>query len=88
MFAMDKLTMLEKILVHLRKHPGLKAKTIAAQLNEDRTQVNRILYDQNRLFVQDKEFKWSIEHQEELCIKFPDNRWLTADDFGQVQYLL
>jgi hypothetical protein len=73
--------MLKKIQAHLRKNPGLKAKTIATQLNEDRKQVNKVLHGHKQLFIQNEEFKWSLVLQEELRVELGSHRWLTADDF-------
>jgi len=73
--------MLKKIQEHLRKHPGLKARSIASQLNEERQQVSKILHDHKQIFIQDGEFQWSLILQEELRIELGDHRWLTADDF-------
>lgn len=80
-YDLDILIMLKKIQAHLRKNPGLKAKTIATQLNENRKKVNKALHEHEQLFVQDDEFKWSLVPQDELRIELGDHSWLTARDF-------
>jgi hypothetical protein len=73
--------MLIKLQAHLRKHPGLKARTIAAQLNVDRSEVSSVLHAHKQLFIQDSEYQWSLKSEYELRIELGDHRWLAADDF-------
>ncbi len=73
--------MLKEIQALLRKTPGLKAKTIASQLNADRKQVNKTLHENAELFDQDAEYKWSLQTRGELRIELGDHSWLNATDF-------
>lgn len=69
--------MLKAITNYLRQHPGTKAKTIAAFLGIERTEVNRALHGDKKTFVQDEEHGWSLA---ELRVEL-QGRWLTGDDF-------
>jgi hypothetical protein len=73
--------MLKKIQAHLLKHPGLKGKALANQLNVDRKLVNKTLHDYKEIFFQDENFQWFLLPQNELRVELGDHRWLTATDF-------
>lgn len=71
--------MLNKIHAILEQTPGLKAKDIAAQLCKDKTEINRILYAQKDIFVQDPvAFTWTLA---EVRVDLGSNCWLTAEAF-------
>lgn len=73
-------TMLDQIYVFLTENPKSKARTIASRLGVDRTELNRLLYDNTDKFEQDEEFRWSILPT--TCyIEFGGSGWLTAWHF-------
>ena len=70
---------LAKIKTILQQKPGQKAKSIAAQLRRDRSEVSRVLHEHKSIFVQDPDsFTWSLA---ELRIDLGSNLWLTAQRF-------
>jgi len=74
--------LLQRIQAILEQNPGQKAKTIASQLREDRSEINRVLHDHNGIFVQDPEnYTWSLAA---LCVDLGSHFWLTADAFENV----
>jgi hypothetical protein len=71
--------MLNQIQAILERSPDQKAKTIASLLGADRSIVNRLLHDNNDIFVQvPLEFTWSLA---DLQIDLGSRHWLTADLF-------
>jgi signal transduction histidine kinase len=72
--------MLKKIEKILRREPGLKARAIAAELDEDRHAVNSTLYANREIFFQD-DYRWFLVSQRELCVEFAAGNWLTASEF-------
>ncbi len=71
--------LLKKLQILLEKSPGQKARTIASQLNEDRSEVSRVLHAHKDIFVQDQEeYTWSLAA---LNIDLGSNCWLTTEDF-------
>lgn len=73
-----------KLLTFLTKQPRTKAKDIAASLNEDKSEVNSVLYEHKDKFSRDEDFRWSVIRQENLRIEFPENSWLTARQFESI----
>lgn len=73
--------MLRKIETLLRLNPGLKARSIAAEIGEDRSAVNATLYANLDRFFQDGEFQWFLTSQRELTVELGTGRWMTATDF-------
>lgn len=71
--------MLAKIQALLERKPGLKAREIAAQLREDKTEINRLLYAHKELFASNPtEFTWTLAA---LRIDLGSNCWLNAEAF-------
>jgi hypothetical protein len=69
--------LLQRLQTFLKRKPDQKARAIAAQLDEDRSEVNRVLHDHPHVFSQDPEkFTWSLA----ALNVYLDSRWLTADD--------
>lgn len=68
-----------KIVKLLERQSGQKAKAIAAELREDKAEVNRVLHSHKDIFLQDSvTFTWSLA---ELRIDLGKQSWLNADAF-------
>lgn len=72
--------MLDQIHAFLAANPRTKAKTIASKLAVDKTELNRLLYENKDKFEHDEEFRWS-NVPTDCCIEFGGNGWLTSWDF-------
>jgi hypothetical protein len=71
--------MLEKIQELLQRKPSQKAKAIADQLGLHKSEVNRILYRHDDIFVQGpEEFTWSLS---QLQVSLGSHCWLDAASF-------
>lgn len=71
--------LLQKLQTFLEKNLGQKARTIASQLNEDKSDISRVLHANQDIFVQDQdEYTWSLVL---LNIDLGSDCWLTAEDF-------
>lgn len=69
--------MLAKIQALLEQKPGLKAKEIAAQLREDKAEINRLLYAHKDLFASNPtEYTWTLAA---LRIDLGSHCWLNAE---------
>ena len=63
----------------LEQKPGQKAKAIAAELQTDKQEINRVLHAHKDVFVQDPEaFTWSLAA---LRIDLGSHAWLSAEAF-------
>src|SRR5471030_2901722 len=73
--------MLKKIQALLKKTPKLMAKHLAAKLNLDKTEVNKILYANKDLFNQNTEYQWSAIDADELIVEFQECSWMSTEIF-------
>lgn len=73
--------MLKKIQALLVNGAAIKAKKIAAQLGEVRTEVNQVLHRHKELLVQDEGYQWSLAPGNKLRVELAGNCWFTAADF-------
>jgi anti-sigma regulatory factor (Ser/Thr protein kinase) len=71
----------EAIALFLLQNPCSKAKTIAAHLDEDKGDVNKVLYSSPADFKRDLDHFWSIADPDVLEINLPGDSWVTAHVF-------
>ncbi|MGF6210378.1 hypothetical protein [Comamonas sp. 4034] len=76
--------MLSQLLTFLGKHPGTKARDVAAFLGKDKSAVNQVLYKHSDKFSQGDDFGWSVIGHEELRIEFPEDSWLSTREFEDI----
>lgn len=72
--------MLQRVSAFLKSNPGTKAKTIAANLGVERSEVNRLLHDHGDLFEKDADFRWSLVPTTSR-IDFTGGKWLGSWHF-------
>lgn len=72
--------MLSKIQNFLLRNPKVNAKTIAKKLFLEKSDVNKVLYDNTNLFSRDADFEWSLLSKD-LIVRFPECSWLTSEIF-------
>jgi hypothetical protein len=65
----------------LERAPGTKSREIAAELQLDHSQVNRVLYDNADLFERDDLFQWSVAASPVVEIKLVASQWLPTRAF-------
>lgn len=72
--------MLDQIKAFLKKNPCSKAKTIAAKLRLDRSEVNQLLHTHKQTFLQDESYQWSLLPTA-TRVEFLGKDWLVAKNF-------
>ncbi|OEZ65344.1 hypothetical protein JAB5_13450 [Janthinobacterium sp. HH103] len=75
--------MIKAIQEILRKTPKLMAKNLAEKLKSDKTAINKILYANNKLFIVNSKFQWSLVDDKELVIEFQECLWMSAEIFEE-----
>lgn len=73
-----------QLLTYLGKNPGIKAKDLAVFLGQEKTAVNKVLYEHSDKFLRNDDFQWSVIGPEELRIEFPKDTWLSSKDFEAI----
>lgn len=76
--------MLSQLLTYLGKNPGVKAKDLATLLGQEKAAVNKILYGHSDKFFQHGDFQWSVIGHEELRIEFPEDTWVSSEEFETI----
>jgi len=67
----------------LRKTPSIKAKDIAKRLGVDKKSINPILYANDKLFVRDEDYRWSLVNSSSLRIELAMHEWVDCFSFEQ-----
>ena len=70
----------ERLRQLVSQSPGLKAKAIARQLGQQRSDINALLHKYNKDFVQDEDFCWHVSEQADHLIEFQPG-WTDASMF-------